>query len=158
MTQREDLHSDPENENVPDDIVRGQSIQAFHSNSQPTPIMRVIEEEAVRNLEPPVILNTSVFSEEFVETEGKYIILYCADITNIECHAIEKCGKYKIGYVLAEINRPPAYHLSRMTQICPVQDIHWFSLNLCADKKILKKLAKEWESEVLKYFDSDSLI
>ena len=145
MTQRE-YSLDSENENDSDEIIQGQS--SVHSNSQPTPIMRVIEEEAARNSQPPAIPNTSVFSEEFEETEGKYILLYCADITNIECHASEKCGKYKIGYVLAEVNRPPAYHLSRMTQICPVQDIHWFSLNLSADKNILKKLAKEWEKEV----------
>lgn len=134
-------------------MIQGQS--SVHSNSQPTPIMTLIEEEAERNSHPPPITNNSVTTEDYVErscqeteTEGKYILLYCADITNIECHAIPKCGKFKVGYVLAEINRPPAYHLSRMTQICPVQDLHWFSLNLSADKNILKKIAKQWEDEV----------
>jgi hypothetical protein len=89
------------------------------------------------------------------EEEGNYIMLYCADIVNIECECGIKCGKYKVGYILSKINRPPAYHLSRLTQICPQQDLYWYSLCL-ENEDERRKIAIQWEKEVFWVFASSS--
>lgn len=51
------------------------------------------------------------------------IILYLAEIINIECHADVKCGKFKVGYIIRESLN--SSHRSRLTHLTPFANFYW---------------------------------
>jgi hypothetical protein len=58
---------------------------------------------------------------KFLGTEE--VILYLAEIINIECHADIKCGKFKIGYIVRESLN--SSHRSRLTHLTPFANFYW---------------------------------
>ena len=63
----------------------------------------------------------------------KTIILYIAEIINLEC------GKFKVGYIIRDIW--PA------NQMCPYANFSWLALSGIPESA-QKKVAQEWESHV----------
>jgi hypothetical protein len=52
------------------------------------------------------------------------ILLYIAEIVNLECHHSIKCSKYKLGYIIRERMSPS--HKSRITHTDPFANFYWF--------------------------------
>lgn len=73
-------------------------------------------------------------------------VLYSARMTNFECCANPKCGKIKIGYIMAENDVIPSYHEVRLKQTCPDVEISWIVLK--GIQVDAKDAAKRWEKMV----------
>jgi hypothetical protein len=54
------------------------------------------------------------------------ILLYLAEIINLECHDQIKCSKYKVGYIIRE--KMDASHKSRITHTDPFANFYWSAL------------------------------
>ena len=124
-----DANQNIPNQNIPDDNV--DAIQNIPDElcQQPTKddsiritsdfIRRVQQEKDIfpigkQDMGPRINDNTCKYEN---------IILYLAEIINLECHDRIKCSKYKIGYIIREKMAPS--HKSRITHTDPFANFYW---------------------------------
>jgi hypothetical protein len=77
-------------------------------------------------------------------------IFYVAKIKNFECCHSKKCGKIKLGYLMAESDILPSYHEVRIKQTCPNAEFFWIVMKGIKDAKQAKEAAKLWEKNIFK--------
>lgn len=94
--------------------------------------------------------------ESVLPPSQKQIMLYLAEIINIECHSTIKCGKYKIGFIIR--HQMTSDHISRITHLTPFANFFWYSLHNIPKSENLRQIAKDWEKQVLQKFEQDRIV
>lgn len=87
--------------------------------------------------------------------DNNIVMLYIAELINIECHAQIKCAKYKVGYIIRD--KMQSNHKSRLTHITPYANFFWYSV-IGIPKSDQSNVAKDWEYRVNQAFKDQNLL